>query len=34
LPAFGRPTIETKPERKAIPFIMRCQPGCDRSLSG
>src|SRR6266702_7651374 len=33
LPAFGRPTIDTKPERKAIPFIMRCQPRRDRIVS-
>src|SRR3981081_3054624 len=33
LPAFGRPTIETKPERKAIPFIMRCRPRRDLRLS-
>src|SRR5215475_2781185 len=33
LPAFGRPTIETKPARKAILFIMRRQPcrNCDLS---
>src|SRR3981081_2962333 len=34
LPAFGRPTIETKPERKAIPFIMRrCRSPRDLRLS-
>ena len=27
LPAFGRPMMETNPERKAIAFIMRCGAG-------
>jgi hypothetical protein len=28
LPALGRPMMETKPERKAILFIMRCCWAC------